>query len=144
MAEIVVMPKLGLLMENGVISTWRVSEGDPVTVGTVIAEIETEKITYELESQAEGVLLKTLLPEEEEAPVGAPIAIIGQPGEDLSGFEAASSGGAGTATAAETPGRAEATVAEPAAVAPGAAPGAVPGGRVMASPAAKKLAWTWR
>ena len=52
--------------------------------GDVIAEITTEKITYELESQAEGVLLKIILPEDEEAPVGAPIAVIGQPGEDVS------------------------------------------------------------
>ena len=54
MAEIVVMPKLGLLMETGVVSAWRVSEGDQVKVGDVIAEITTEKITYELEAQGSG------------------------------------------------------------------------------------------
>ena len=71
MAETVVMPKLGLLMETGVVGAWRVAEGDEVSVGQVIAEITTEKITYELESQAAGVLLK-ILPEEVEAPVGSP------------------------------------------------------------------------
>ncbi len=144
MAEIVVMPKLGLLMENGVIGAWIVAEGDPVVVGSVIAEISTEKITYELESQAEGVLLKILLPADEEAPVGAPIAVIGQPGEDISGFEAAPSRGAGVPVVAETPGRAGATAAESQAVASdlramSTSKGTEPGGRVMASPAAKKL-----
>lgn len=122
MAELVVMPKLGLLMETGVVSSWLVGEGDRVTVGAVIAEITTEKITYELESQAEGTLLQIILPEEEEAPVGAPIAVIGQPGEDISALVGAPPENTGVAAAG--------TAVTPAG----------PGGRVMASPAAKKLA----
>lgn len=137
MAEIVVMPKLGLLMETGSIGAWTVAEGDSVSIGTVIAEITTEKITYELESQAEGVLLKIILPEDGEAPVGAPIGVIGRPGEDISAFEGAPSSDGG-GVGAEAPIRAEAPVAA-AGVAAGAA-AAEPGRRLMASPAAKKLA----
>jgi pyruvate dehydrogenase E2 component (dihydrolipoamide acetyltransferase) len=140
MAELVVMPKLGLLMETGVVSAWQVSEGDPVAIGAVIAEITTEKITYELESQAEGVLLKIMLPEDEEAPVGAPIAVVGQPGEDISalvGGPPGDTGGAATAGAAVTPGAAAPADAPFVGVTAGPAG---PGGRVTASPAAKKLA----
>ncbi len=134
MAEIVVMPKLGLLMETGIVSAWRADEGDQISVGDVIAEITTEKITYELEAQAEGVLLKIILPEDGEAPVGDPIGVIGQPGEDVSAFGAAPAGGAAAAPAAapETPLAAEAAALP--------APLRAPGERIVASPAAKKLA----
>jgi pyruvate/2-oxoglutarate dehydrogenase complex dihydrolipoamide acyltransferase (E2) component len=75
------MPKLGLTMETGAVGAWLVAEGDEVKAGQVIAEIVTEKITYELEAETAGVMLKILLAEEEEVPVGTPIAVIGQPGE---------------------------------------------------------------
>ena len=75
------------------VSAWRAGEGDQVAVGDVIAEITTEKITYELEAQAEGVLLKIILPEDGEAPVGDPIGVIGQPGEDVSAFGGVPAGG---------------------------------------------------
>ena len=81
MAETIGMPKLGLTMETGAVGSWLVSEGDEVKAGQVIAEIVTEKITYELESETAGVVLKILLGEEVEVPVGTPIAVIGQPGE---------------------------------------------------------------
>lgn len=81
MAETIGMPKLGLTMETGAVGAWLVAEGDEVKTGQVIAEIVTEKITYELESEAAGVVLRILLDEEEEVPVGTPIAVIGQPGE---------------------------------------------------------------
>jgi pyruvate dehydrogenase E2 component (dihydrolipoamide acetyltransferase) len=125
------MPKLGLLMETGTVGAWKVAEGDQIAIGQVIAEITTEKIVYELESQAAGVLLKILLPDDGEAPVGEPIGIIGQPGEDISAF-----GGAPAAAAA--PAAAEAPVA--AAAESAAVPVRAPGERVVASPAAKKLA----
>jgi pyruvate/2-oxoglutarate dehydrogenase complex dihydrolipoamide acyltransferase (E2) component len=80
-AETVGMPKLGLTMETGAVGAWLVAEGDEVTAGQVIAEIVTEKITYELEAETAGVVLKILLAEEEEVPVGTPIAVIGRPGE---------------------------------------------------------------
>ena len=84
MAETIGMPKLGLTMETGAVGTWLVGEGDEVRVGTVIAEIVTEKITYDLEAETAGVVLKILLDEEVEVPVGTPIIVIGQPGEEAS------------------------------------------------------------
>ena len=84
MAETIGMPKLGLTMETGAVGTWLVGEGDKVKVGTVIAEIVTEKITYDLEAETAGVVLKILLDEEVEVPVGTPIIVIGQPGEEAS------------------------------------------------------------
>ena len=81
MAETIGMPKLGLTMETGAVGAWLVGEGDEVKAGQVIAEIVTEKITYELETETAGVVLKILLAEEVEVPVGTPIIVIGQPGE---------------------------------------------------------------
>jgi len=82
MAHTVGMPKLGLTMETGAVGAWLVSEGDEVKAGQVIAEIVTEKITYELESEVSGTVLRLLLEPEVEVPVGTPIAIIGEPGEE--------------------------------------------------------------
>lgn len=140
MAQVVVMPKLGLTMETGIVQAWVVAEGEQVKAGQVIAEIATKKITYELESQADGVLLKIVVPAEGEVPVGMPIAWIGQPGEDLeegapSGAVsgAGSDGASGGAAGAAQPAADGAAAAAP-------ADAAQPGGRVLASPAAKKLA----
>jgi pyruvate/2-oxoglutarate dehydrogenase complex dihydrolipoamide acyltransferase (E2) component len=81
MAETIGMPKLGLTMETGSVGAWMVAEGDEVKAGQIIAEILTEKITYELEAESAGTVLKILLDVEEEVPVGTPIVVIGQPGE---------------------------------------------------------------
>ena len=129
MADVVVMPKLGLTMETGTVNAWLVGEGEQVSVGMVIAEITTEKITYDLESEAEGVLLKIIVPEDGEVPVRTPIALIGQPGEDLSLYEAS---GAGEGARVD---RAPPGAAAPPPVA------ARPDTRIIASPAAKKLAY---
>lgn len=83
MAETIGMPKLGLTMETGAVGSWLVSEGDEVKAGQVIAEIVTEKITYDLEAEAAGIVLKILLDEEEEVPVGTPLVVIGQHGEEV-------------------------------------------------------------
>ena len=83
MAETIGMPKLGLTMETGAVGSWLVSEGDEIKAGQALAEIVTEKITYELESEAAGVVLKILLEEEMEVPVGTPIVVVGQPGEEV-------------------------------------------------------------
>jgi pyruvate/2-oxoglutarate dehydrogenase complex dihydrolipoamide acyltransferase (E2) component len=80
-AETIGMPKLGLTMETGAVGSWLVAEGDEVKAGQVIAEIVTEKITYDLEAEAAGTVLKILLAEEEEVPVGTPLVVIGLPGE---------------------------------------------------------------
>jgi len=83
MAETISMPKLGLTMETGAVGAWLVSDGDEVKPGQVIAEIVTEKITYDLETETAGTVLKILLEEEVDVPVGTPLAVIGRPGEDV-------------------------------------------------------------
>jgi pyruvate/2-oxoglutarate dehydrogenase complex dihydrolipoamide acyltransferase (E2) component len=81
-AETIGMPKLGLTMETGAVGTWLVSVGDEVKPGQVIAEIVTEKITYDLEAETAGTVLTIMLEEEIEVPVGTPLVVIGQPGEE--------------------------------------------------------------
>jgi len=80
-AEIVQMPKRGIQMTSGTIGKWLVKEGESVKKGAPLAEIETDKVTAEIESPAEGVLLKILVAEGVSVPVGAPIAVIGKAGE---------------------------------------------------------------
>ena len=84
MADYVVMPKLGFDMREGVLNQWTKSIGDPVARGEVIAEIESDKATLELESQLEGVLLHVLQEAGAIVPVGANLAIVGEEGEDIS------------------------------------------------------------
>ena len=86
MATQVVMPKLSPTMEEGQLSRWLKKEGDKVTVGEPIAEVDTDKATMEAQALAEGVLRKILVKEGETVPLGAIIAIIGQPDEDISGL----------------------------------------------------------
>ncbi len=83
MATQVLMPKLGFDMEEGAVATWLKQEGDPVKAGEVIAEIETDKATVELESPADGILLKILVEPGQRVPVNSPIAIIGEPDEEV-------------------------------------------------------------
>jgi pyruvate dehydrogenase E2 component (dihydrolipoamide acetyltransferase) len=98
-AEEVVMPRLSDTMERGTIARWLVHEGDPVHEGDVLAEIETDKATMELSAYAEGVLLRILVQDGEAAELGAPIAVIGAEGEDVSGFAASANGDAAEAPA---------------------------------------------
>lgn len=79
----VVMPKLGDTMEEGKILQWLKQEGDPVSKGDALAEIETEKVNIEVESFAAGVLRKILVPAGSTVPVGAPIALTGEAAEPL-------------------------------------------------------------
>lgn len=72
----VVMPKLGLTMESGTIIKWRKKEGDSVRKGEIIVEVESEKLTGEVESPADGILVKIIHKEGDEVPVGEPIALI--------------------------------------------------------------------
>jgi pyruvate dehydrogenase E2 component (dihydrolipoamide acetyltransferase) len=87
MASEVKLPRLGQGMEAGTITKWLKSEGDTVAKGEPLFEIDTDKVTQEVESDYEGVLLKIALPEGE-APVGQTIAWIGQQGEDVGEVEA--------------------------------------------------------
>lgn len=81
MAEILVMPKLGLTMEEGFVENWLCEPGSQVAVGQPICEVETEKLTVTVESPYAGVLLRRIEPGSK-VPVGEPIAVIGEPGED--------------------------------------------------------------
>ncbi len=79
MATEVILPKWGLTMEEGTLVSWLKKEGDQVAEGEVIAEIETEKITNELEAPAGGVISKLLVEEDtEEIPVGTVLCIINE------------------------------------------------------------------
>ncbi|WP_434417273.1 dihydrolipoamide acetyltransferase family protein [Nannocystis pusilla] len=82
MATVVTLPRLSDTMEEGVIAKWRIKIGDKVKRGQVIADIETDKATMEFESFDAGTVLKLVAPEGEALPVGAPIAVFGQPGEN--------------------------------------------------------------
>src|SRR5207244_5478837 len=77
--------KLADTMEEGKILRWLKQEGDTVKKGEPIAEIETDKVTIEIESFSSGVLRKILVPEGASAPIGAGIALVGTPDEPLPG-----------------------------------------------------------
>lgn len=78
------MPKLSPTMEEGQLSRWLKKEGDKISMGEPIAEIDTDKATMEMQALSNGVLRKILINEGESAPLGQPIAIIGEPDEDIS------------------------------------------------------------
>src|SRR6267154_743099 len=84
MATQVVMPKLSPTMEEGQLARWLKKEGDEVSMGEPLAEIDTDKATMEMQALSNGVLRKILINEGESAPLGQPIAIIGEPDEDIS------------------------------------------------------------
>jgi pyruvate dehydrogenase E2 component (dihydrolipoamide acetyltransferase) len=83
MAEIIRMPKMSDTMEEGVIAAWLKKVGDSVKPGDIIAEVETDKATMELESYEEGTLLHIGVEEKDAVPVNGVIAIIGEKGEDI-------------------------------------------------------------
>jgi pyruvate dehydrogenase E2 component (dihydrolipoamide acetyltransferase) len=84
----VVLAKLSPTMEEGTIVRWAKNEGDPVKVGDVLAEIETDKANMEMESLGAGVLRKILVPAGGKAPVGSLIGVIADPGEDIAALTA--------------------------------------------------------
>ena len=135
MATRVDMPQLGLTMETGTILRWLVAEGEAVEKGTPIVLIQTDKVEYEVESPAAGTVLKVIGKEGAELPVGTLMAVLGQPGEDVSALVGAAPAAAPTAEAPKAEPRAESQApAKP------AVPVRAPGERVKISPVAKKLA----
>ncbi|HEX4745637.1 MAG TPA: biotin/lipoyl-containing protein, partial [Gaiellaceae bacterium] len=99
MATEVKLPRLGQGMESGTIVRWLKSEGDAVTKGEPLYELDTDKVTQEVEADSEGVLLKIVVPDGE-VDVGTTVAIIGAQDEDVSALLAAAQGGNGGAPAA--------------------------------------------
>jgi len=86
MAEVIRMPKMSDTMTEGVIASWLKKEGDKVSAGDILAEVETDKATMELESYEDGTLLYIGPKKGDSVPVDALIAIVGKEGEDISGL----------------------------------------------------------
>lgn len=103
MATKVIMPKLSPTMEEGQLSRWLKKEGDKVSMGEPLAEIDTDKATMEMQALGNGVLRKILIQDGESAPLGQMIAVIGEPDEDISALlgEAENTKSPETPTAAE-------------------------------------------
>jgi len=132
MAKVLEMPKLSPTMEEGQISVWHKKEGDAVGVDDLLAEVETDKATMEYRSFDKGTLLRILSPAGAVVKLGQPVAILGNPGEDISAL------GGGQRPPPTPPGLSGAApVAEPAApaAAPAAPPVAAPPAPVVAPPA---------
>ena len=143
MATEVKLPRLGQGMESGTIVRWLKDEGAEVSKGEPLYELDTDKVTQEVEAETSGTLLKIVVAEGE-ADVGTTVAVIGAPGEDVSALaapEPATDGGA----APEPSGNGGAPAPE-AAPAPAAAttvaqvPSRAPGERIKASPLARRIA----
>ena len=83
MASEVKLPRLGQGMEAGTIVKWLKAEGDRVEKGEPLYELDTDKVTQEVEAEAEGVLLQVVAEQGEEYPAGTTIAWIGEPGEQV-------------------------------------------------------------
>jgi pyruvate dehydrogenase E2 component (dihydrolipoamide acetyltransferase) len=121
----VIMPALGMAQETGKVVRWLKADGDAVAKGEPLLEIETDKVTVEIEAPADGTLAGISAPDGAEIPVGEAIAVVLAAGEALS---------AATAPAVATPAVAATAAAVPAVVAPART------GRTLASPKARRIA----
>src|SRR5262247_1471401 len=132
------MPSLGHTMEKGKIIEWLKHEGDPIAKGEPLVVIETDKVITEVESPADGVVLRIVVPSEEERPIGALLAVLGAQGEQVSEVELQQMLGPAAVKAPATP----APVVAPAPMAaPRAEAASRDGGeRLKISPIARKLA----
>jgi len=159
MAETINMPKLGFDMAEGTLVRWVKQVGENINKGDVLAEIETDKATVEVESPASGVVLQHMVDQGTVVPVNAPIAVVGQAGEKVEAAPAKADGKqkpepkaeskaeekpapvpSGAPPASQQPQPTAAPVAQPSAP-PTPAPTQVEGtGPVKASPLAKKIA----
>ncbi len=143
MANIIEMPKLSDTMTVGTLAKWLKKEGDVVKSGDMLAEVETDKATMELECFFDGTLLKIFSPGGSKVAIGAPLCAIGKPGETVVAPEPKS---APAAAAPAKPAAPAPAPSAPAAAKPPAAASAVqspapaPAGRVRISPLARKLA----
>ncbi|WP_336813429.1 pyruvate dehydrogenase complex dihydrolipoamide acetyltransferase [Bosea sp. MMO-172] len=134
----ILMPALSPTMEKGNLAKWLKKEGDTIKSGDIIAEIETDKATMEVEAVDEGVLAKIVVPEgTADVAVNEIIGVIAGEGEDAKSVSAPAVAGAAPAKA-EAP--AAAAAPAPAAVAPAAAPASAGGSRAFASPLARRIA----
>ncbi|HKK48449.1 MAG TPA: 2-oxo acid dehydrogenase subunit E2 [Alkalispirochaeta sp.] len=162
MATKIIMPKQGLQMTEGNIIEWHYSEGDTVTEGEPLFEMETDKLTIDIDAPASGTLLKIIHGADAVVPITHTIGVIGESGEDIAAIleEAASQGGASEEsepepqaapqsappTASSAPPSSGASAASAASAAPPAAPAADPDrprrpdGQVFSTPRARTVA----
>jgi pyruvate dehydrogenase E2 component (dihydrolipoamide acetyltransferase) len=133
MAEILVMPKLGLTMEEGYLASWLCEPGAQVALGQPICEVETDKLSVAVESPYAGVLLRCIEPGGDAIPVGEPIAVIGEPGEDANSYRLYQGAGGDAPVPAAR---------EQAVPAPPPSKAAKPKGEAAASPLARRIAAT--
>jgi pyruvate dehydrogenase E2 component (dihydrolipoamide acetyltransferase) len=138
MAKQIPMPQMGFDMTEGTIAAWLKKEGEAVTKGEPIAEIETDKTTIQIEAFQSGVLLKQLAQPGQKVPVGESIGVIGDEGESVAIPAAPSAPVAAPGAARATNG--SAVPAPTVALSTPAAPAVVHTGRVIATPVAKRIA----
>jgi alpha-beta hydrolase superfamily lysophospholipase len=131
MATVVVIPKLGLTMTEGRVGRWLKRPGDPVQAGEPLLEVETEKLTVDVEAPASGILIQVLAAEGTTLPVAAPVAVIAAPDEEIDVAALVSTQAVATASTQET---------VPAAVPSTPARAGESTGEIRATPAARKLA----
>lgn len=137
MAELIKLPKMSDTMTEGVIVRWNVKVGDTVKSGDILAEVETDKATMDMEVYAKGTVLQLLVEEGNAIPVDGPIAIVGAPGEDVQALlSSASSNATASAPVEATPVSNSAPVAQSQTIAATAQNDE----RLKASPLAKKIA----
>src|SRR5512137_1134401 len=131
MAETISMPKLGFDMREGVLVRWVKNEGEAINKGDILAEIETDKATVEVESSASGVVRRLLASQGDSVPVGAAIAIIGTADEKIDELPMKTAGA--TTAASSKPAKDESKAVQPESV-------PMVGLTVKASPLAKRVA----
>ena len=139
------MPKMSDTMEEGVLVAWLAEEGDAVSSGDIIAQVETDKATMDLEVYDDGVLLKKVIPAGAAVPIGGLIAVLGKAGEDISVLLAGYDGAAGAPAEASTseapvPPAADGAVQPAAPDAESDTTSAGDDGRLKSSPLARRLA----
>lgn len=133
MAVPVVMPKVGISVVSCIIGTWRKKIGDPISIGDVLFDYETDKAAFECESTAGGTLLEIFFGDGDEVPCLVPVCAIGNVGDDVSEFRPTGGTSGSTAQAAET-----ATPSATVETAPGTT--AAANGKANISPRARSLA----
>ena len=136
MADFVQLIQLSPTMEEGLIVSWSKKPGDKISTGDIIAEVETDKATMEMESYFDGILLEIFVPAGSTAKVGTALAVIGKAGESYT------IPGAAPAKAPAAPAAAPAAAAPQAQTTSAPAPAAAPvaTGRLLSSPLARKVA----
>ncbi len=138
MAIEITMPRLSDTMEQGTIVKWNVKEGDTVTQGDVIADIETDKATMELEAFDDGIVASLPVPEGKAVPVGSVIMVLAEDGESTSQANAQS--GASVSTSASAAGSSSASTSSGSTAVAEPPSNGSPADRVFASPLARKIA----